>query len=117
MALGGSVAAPARTIDVSALSGWLTLRAVENQAKRLQTIERAAPKAEPPATASTPAPAGTVPPLSPPPLAPATPLAQPTVDPARLREQAPALPPPLSVAPYPGATRPARPEVSVGPQN
>ena len=40
MALKGPVAAPASTIDVSALTGWLTLRAVENQAKKLREIEQ-----------------------------------------------------------------------------
>ena len=40
MALKGPVAAPARSIDVSALTGWLTLRAVENQAKKLREIEQ-----------------------------------------------------------------------------
>ena len=46
MALRGSVDAPARSIDVSALTGWLTLRAVENQAKRLRAIENASPQLE-----------------------------------------------------------------------
>jgi len=41
MALKGPVAAPARSIDVSALTGWLTLRAVENQAKQLREVEAA----------------------------------------------------------------------------
>jgi uncharacterized protein involved in outer membrane biogenesis len=44
MALRGPLAAPTRTIDVSALTGWLTMRAVENQAKQLRAIERAPPK-------------------------------------------------------------------------
>ena len=41
MALKGPVATPTRSIDIAALSGWLTLRAIENQAKRLREIERA----------------------------------------------------------------------------
>jgi uncharacterized protein involved in outer membrane biogenesis len=41
MALKGSAAAPARSIDVSALTGWLTMRAVEIQARRLRAIEGA----------------------------------------------------------------------------
>lgn len=41
MALKGPVAAPSRSIDVAALAGWLTLRAVENQARQLREIERA----------------------------------------------------------------------------
>ena len=44
MALRGPVAAPSRSIDVSALTGWLTLRAVENQAKQLRAIEGASPQ-------------------------------------------------------------------------
>jgi large subunit ribosomal protein L24 len=111
MALGGQLTAPARTIDVSALTGWLTLRSVENQAKRLRAIEHAAPKPETPV----PAAAGTAPPPS------ATPLAVPTVDPAsqsqQAKERVPALPPPLDVRPYPGPPRAVRPEASVGPQN
>ena len=39
VALNGPLTAPSRNIDVSALTGWLTLRAVENQTKRLRAIE------------------------------------------------------------------------------
>jgi uncharacterized protein involved in outer membrane biogenesis len=39
VALKGPFVAPARSVDVSALTGWLTLRAVENQTKRLRAIE------------------------------------------------------------------------------
>lgn len=46
MALKGPFTSPARTFDVSALTGWLTLRAVEHQAKNLQAAERAARKPE-----------------------------------------------------------------------
>lgn len=44
MALQGPVAAPSRSIDVSALTGWLTLRAIDNQSKQLRDIESAQPK-------------------------------------------------------------------------
>ena len=44
MALQGPVTEPTRSIDVSALSGWLTLRAIENQAKRVHELEEAARK-------------------------------------------------------------------------
>jgi large subunit ribosomal protein L24 len=37
--LKGPLAAPARTIDVSALTGWLALRAAELQTRRLELIE------------------------------------------------------------------------------
>ncbi|MGA2568065.1 MAG: AsmA-like C-terminal region-containing protein [Pseudolabrys sp.] len=49
MALKGPLAAPARSIDVSALTGWLTLRAVENQARQLHDIENEQRQAKPPA--------------------------------------------------------------------
>ncbi len=39
VALKGSLGAPTRSVDVSALTGWLTLRAVENQTKTLRAIE------------------------------------------------------------------------------
>jgi uncharacterized protein involved in outer membrane biogenesis len=52
--LKGPLASPSRSVDVSALTGWLTLRSVENQTKRLHAIEnapqqprgRAAPKSK-----------------------------------------------------------------------
>jgi large subunit ribosomal protein L24 len=45
MALKGSVAEPTRSIDVSALTGWLTLRSVDNEARKLKAAEEAAAKA------------------------------------------------------------------------
>ena len=44
VALKGPLTAPTRTIDVTALTGWLTLRAVENQTKRLRAIENVPPQ-------------------------------------------------------------------------
>jgi large subunit ribosomal protein L24 len=41
VSLHGPFAAPARNIDASALMAWLTLRAVEQQSKRLQALEKA----------------------------------------------------------------------------
>jgi large subunit ribosomal protein L24 len=52
MALKGPLSAPARSIDVSALTGWLTLRAVENQARQLREIENAQRQAKSPAPRS-----------------------------------------------------------------
>jgi AsmA-like C-terminal region len=52
MALKGPLTAPVRNIDVSALTGWLTLRAIDNQAKHLRAIEETAPRPQP----KTPAP-------------------------------------------------------------
>ncbi len=40
VALRGPADAPARTIDAAALTGWLALRAVEQQAKRIEELER-----------------------------------------------------------------------------
>jgi hypothetical protein len=45
--LKGALPAPRRSIDVSALNGWLTLRAVEIQAKRLRAIEGTPPQGRP----------------------------------------------------------------------
>jgi large subunit ribosomal protein L24 len=64
MALKGPLAVPARSIDVSALTGWLTLRAVENQAKQLREIENAQRQLKPP----TPQPKGEVAPALPAPI-------------------------------------------------
>lgn len=44
MALHGPFSDVSRTIDVSALTGWLTLRAIENQAQRVKELEEAARK-------------------------------------------------------------------------
>jgi large subunit ribosomal protein L24 len=57
LALKGPVGAPTRNIDVSALTGWLTLRAVENQAKQLRAIESAPlqPQSTPPENKQAPA--------------------------------------------------------------
>lgn len=45
MALKGTVDEPTRSIDVSALTGWLTLRSVDNEARKLKAAEEAAAKA------------------------------------------------------------------------
>src|SRR4029077_1131317 len=39
VSLKGPYAAPKRSVDVSALSGWLMLRSVERQAKQINAIE------------------------------------------------------------------------------
>ena len=44
VSLKGPVMVPSRNVDTSALSGWLTLRAVENQTKRLRSIENVPPQ-------------------------------------------------------------------------
>ena len=54
MALKGPATSPTRSIDVSALTGWLTLRSVENQAKRLKALQQAPPPAPKPQSAPPP---------------------------------------------------------------
>jgi large subunit ribosomal protein L24 len=39
VAIKGPLAAPARTLDIAALTSWLTLRATELQTRRLESIE------------------------------------------------------------------------------
>ncbi len=63
--LKGPIGGPTRTLDVAVLSSWLALRAVEQQAKRLDALEAARSNAvDPPAA-----------PVVAPPTAPATPEA------------------------------------------
>lgn len=85
MSLQGPASSPSRTIDVSALAGWLTLRSVENQTRNLKMIEQQ----------SAPAPAPVAEPAPPKAETPRPPV----------HEQAPTLPPPLDIRPLP---RPAR---------
>jgi hypothetical protein len=46
--LKGTLPAPSRTVDTTMLASWLTLRAVEQQAKELDAMERARGEAVPP---------------------------------------------------------------------
>jgi len=134
MALSGPLAAPSRFVDVSSLTGWLTLRAVENQARQIRAIEEATPKpapppavpkVEPPATA--PGDHSAAPPTEPAPLsaneqsapqkdvkklsptASREPLQLMQTKPTMQTQPPPQLPPPVEIAPLPPP--------SVGPQN
>ena len=89
MALTGPAAAPSARIDVSALIGWLTLRAVDNQSKRLRVIEGASQ--EPRGHAIAPK-SGAVPGML-----------------------APVLPAPVDIGPAPKAGRERAPAASVRP--
>jgi large subunit ribosomal protein L24 len=113
VALHGPVDAPAKTLDVSGLTGWLTLRAIDLQSKKIEAIEaapkvepKAEPKAEPkiePKSELMPPqaePAVTPPPAVPPPkpkevVAPKRPAAHPPAP------AAPSLPPPINILPAP----------------
>ncbi len=86
VSLKGPVAKPQRAVDVSALVGWLTLRSVEQEAKRLEAIEAAAHAAQ------HDGPVGSTPPSAKPSPARPTPSL----------ERAPDLPPPIDVKPIPG---------------
>ncbi len=102
MALKGPLAAPVRSVDVSALTGWLTLRAVDNQAKQLREIEAAQHQREIEAAQHQ--------------RENENALRQPPAPPPK-RDMAPALPPPLDIRPAPGARRSVRPEALVRPQD
>jgi large subunit ribosomal protein L24 len=116
LALNGPLGAPGKTIDVSGLTGWLTLRAIDQQSKKLDAIE-AAPKDEPavapaepkepkeskseakPETATEPVPVAPSKPKEA--SAVKKPPAQPraAANPPPPRPAAPALPPPISILP------------------
>jgi large subunit ribosomal protein L24 len=91
--LKGPLASPRRSIDISALAGWLALRAVDQQSKKLEQIEaersgRTLPPASPVLPAHVPS-ASSAPPAAPKAAAP--------------------LPPPLEIKPVPRAA-PAMPQ-------
>jgi len=131
VALKGALPLPVRTIDTSLLSSWLTLRAVEQQTKRVDAMEQARREAAKAALAAEAA--SKTPGAAPPPAAetgPAAPEASPS-SPGQNSggAQAPALPPPITipVAPKPrtapradnaGPPRAAtQPPASLGAQN
>jgi uncharacterized protein involved in outer membrane biogenesis len=120
MAVRGPLGATQRTIDVTALAAWLTLRAVDREAKRIDAIEApmrdalTSPSETPQAPTGTPAsaqPPPTVPPPVPPDQArrPAGPPNRPEAKAGPARELAPPLPPPINIRPAPSAVgTPAR---------
>jgi large subunit ribosomal protein L24 len=87
VSLKGPSNAPTRSVDVSALMGWLTLRAIDDQTKRLRTMENTPPQQR----------------------------TRPT--PKNQSQQAPALPAPVDIRPAPAPRNAGRPAASVGPQN
>jgi uncharacterized protein involved in outer membrane biogenesis len=118
----GPLGATQRAIDATTLSAWLTLRAVDREARRIDALEasRAAPlvptEAPPASTGTAPAPPPAAPPPAAPPAAalapaapttaaPTPPVARPVAPPPR--RPAPASRPEASAAP--GATAPALP--------
>jgi hypothetical protein len=126
VAFRGKAAAPKRNVDVTALVDWLTMRAVNREAKRLEAIETAtssipnAPLGTPPSSpapapsfapnlATPPAPP-TLEPVTPPaagpapapPRAAAVPRTEPPAPETPAFERAPELPPPVDIRPVPG---------------
>jgi large subunit ribosomal protein L24 len=121
VALKGPLLSPDRTIDVSALSGWLTLRSIENQSKQLRAIENG----QPPSSLSG-SPSQSPSPPSSGPKREASPAAKRATAPARKKapavpknaasaplqldpKRAPALPPPVEIGTLPVAPRAAQP--------
>jgi hypothetical protein len=120
-----------RSVDVTALSSWLAVRAIDRETRRLDSIERgeapasAAPASIPRAPMQPPA-IGAKPRISPPPPrppappqganapAPNVPVANPSPanppDAPVVSQQVPPLPPPIEVRPAPNVARPARPK-------
>jgi large subunit ribosomal protein L24 len=96
LALNGPFSAPGKTIDVSGLTGWLTLRAIDQQSKKLDAIE-AAPKDEPAAVPPESKPEEKPKESSVPKKPPAQPRA--AANPPQPRPAAPALPPPIVILP------------------
>jgi large subunit ribosomal protein L24 len=69
VALNGPFGSPAKMLDVSGLTGWLTLRAIDQQSKKLDTIE-AEPKEPPKPAVKPPQPRAAAPPPAAPTLPP-----------------------------------------------
>ncbi len=109
--LRGPLSNPKRTIDVAALSSWLALRSVEQQAKKLDALEGRAPASDVrpndkpvPATPSTTTPAATA-------AMPATPV-PPYVKPQPVTPP-PVTPPVATAPPVMPLPRPAMPSAEV----
>jgi len=117
----GPLGTARRTIDVTALSAWLTLRAIERETRRIDAIESerrdAMGSIEPPQPVPPP-PAAVRPPAPAPRVAPAEPSSpRPAQPPSRPEASvAPALPPPIDIRPAPGSsTSTAKPRVPATP--
>ena len=140
----GTPDALTRSVDVTAFSSWLAVRAIDYETRRLDAIERGEPPPPMPAPISLPPVDGQAPLEATPPSAtqvpmpgrdprrpPAKPKAAPRLPPppvvnappppsppASVSGQVAPLPPPIDVKPAPGAAkpRPPRPPLSLTPQ-
>jgi hypothetical protein len=112
MQLKGAVATPVRNVEVAALTGWLALRAVEQQSKKLEAIERGG---VPPATSSVPV--AVPPPAALPERSPVLPRMRPAAEARPSAPLAAPLPPPVDIKPAPGfAVPPSEPRPQSRPQ-
>jgi hypothetical protein len=128
----GPLGATQRAVDATTLSAWLTLRAVDREARRIDALEAArapttvpseAPQAPAGTAAVPPAPAGTAatPPPEPPAPRPVAPSPRRTAPPSRPEASAapgtaaPALPPPINIRPPASAPGTARPKAPAAP--
>ena len=109
VSLRGPLSGPKRNIDVASLAGWLALRAVDQQSKKLEAIERGrgAVRETAPSIPETdvipdqPAPDRNI--VLP---RPRVRLPDPPQKPAAALERAAPLPPPIEIGPPPGFRRP-----------
>ncbi len=111
IALKGPMTAPERAIDVSALTGWLTLRSIENELKKIRAIEQAPanPPLPRPKSGVAPQPARTPTNKS----SSTTQKNEAAAAPSSINpKRAPALPPAIEVGPLPAPGRAAQPEAS-----
>jgi large subunit ribosomal protein L24 len=122
--LKGPIGAPNRTLDVAALSSWLALRAVEQQAKRIEALESGRELPAKPAvpahpTASIPqTPAPAITPRRPLRTTPQTPARPPRTRPvAPAQSIKPALVPPINIRPQLAPRSPQPPRDSSHLQN
>jgi large subunit ribosomal protein L24 len=108
--LKGPLAAPRRSVDVSALVSWLTMQSIDREAKRLDAAERAAKQIEAAAPESREAmPGQRETPIG-------TNVGANLSAPAAQPPAAPALPPPVTLSRPPGAMTPrALPRVQTAP--
>jgi uncharacterized protein involved in outer membrane biogenesis len=100
ISLKGALPSPQRTVDISLLTSWLTLRAVEQQSRQIDAMERAARDAatQVPTSAAPGRPA-----VSPAPVAPDAPSVVPSSPVSPIGMRAPALPPPIDITPDQGS--------------
>jgi len=102
IALKGSIDAPRRTLDVASFTSWLALRAVEQQAKRIDVLEAGGEIVPAPTAHIGPAPAIppiTTTPATPPALSAPRPIIRGAPEATATTRQRPAVVPPSVPAP------------------